>query len=73
MQHRYTMLYINRLLNPNSSQHLNNICLYLKESYSQIQSLKIFNFPQVTDKNFQMIIIILILSNYYASKMIIKL
>jgi hypothetical protein len=40
---------------------------------SEIQSLRIFNFPQVTDKNFQMIIIILILSNYYASKMIIKL
>ena len=67
------MLYINRLLDPNSSQDLNNICLYLKESYSEIQSLKIFNFPQVTDKNFQMIIIILILSNYYASKMIILL
>ena len=38
----------------------------------EIQSLKIFNFPQVTGKKFQMIIIILILSNYYASKMIIK-
>ena len=25
---------INRLLNPSSVQDLNNICLYLKESYS---------------------------------------
>ena len=39
----------------------------------EIQSLKIFNLPQVTGKKFQMIIIILILSNYYASKMIIKI
>ena len=38
--------------------------------HSEIQSLKIFHFPQVTGKKFQMIIIIL--SNHYASKMIIK-
>ena len=55
-----TEVTIGRLLNPSSSQDLNNICLYLKESYSEIQLLKIFNFPQVTGKNFQMIIIILI-------------
>ena len=29
-----TEVTINRLLNPSSSQDLNNICLYLKESYS---------------------------------------
>jgi hypothetical protein len=39
--------------------------------HSEIQSLKIFNFPQVTGKKFQMIIIIL--SNHYASKMNDKL
>jgi hypothetical protein len=69
-----TEVTIGRLLNPSSSQDLNNICLYLKESYSEIQLLKTFNFPQVTGKNFQMIIIILILSNnYYAPKMIINI
>ena len=30
----YYVIY-QRLLDPNSSQDLNNICLYLKESYSQ--------------------------------------
>jgi hypothetical protein len=69
-----TEVTINRLLNPSSSQDLNNICLYLKESYSLRDStFNIFNFPQVTGKNFQMIIIILILFNYYTPKMIINI
>ena len=46
-----TEVTINRLLNPSSSQDLNNICLYLKNlTHSEIQLLKIFNFPQVTEK-----------------------
>ena len=34
-----TEVTINRLLNPSSSQDLNNICLYLKESYSLRDSI----------------------------------
>ena len=48
-------------------------CIYSAVVAAEIQLLKIFNFPQVTGKNFQMIIIILILFNYYTPKMIINI
>ena len=44
-----------------------------KELLLKIELRKIFNFPQVTGKIFQMIIIILIVFNYYTPKMIINI
>jgi hypothetical protein len=46
-----TEVTINRLLNLSSFQDLNNICLYLKESYSEIQLLKIFNWQKLPNDN----------------------